>query len=349
MQSARLQLRKDLCTDMACSRCGSECKCACSGDPLPAQDWRRQVSLKVRAHKARKHRRLDPDSPFLEFEEQDLAAIRQHSSPIPEDLNWQWQEEESQSMETDAGSNILSSSHATFAEEDAASPAEQLNETSRSLQVEAVARPPLPPFPRIMTPVPKIIEFPRVQTRQYELAEPVADQLRIFEAVEELAPPAPNHLSSIEIAPAEPALAAIEIEVPIQAAALHHRVYAAALDLIIMMGAMGLFAVCAQLFVSSLPQTKPLLASVAVCGLLLLAIYYYLSFSLHRSTVGIDAAGLSVVNFSGQTPSRLVLRCRALATVLSYAALGMGLAWSLIDEDRLCWHDRITHTYLVAK
>lgn len=206
-------------------------------------------------------------------------------------------------------------------------------------------RPPLPPFPRVNAPVPKIIEFPRIQ-RQYELAEPVSDQLRIFEAVEELPPPPPSHLNDIEIAPQEPAHIATELEVPIQTAPLAIRAYATALDLVLMIGAVGLFAFCAQLFSSAIPMTKPLLASGAVCTLLLLSLYYLLSFSFRRSTIGIDASGLHVITFSGDDPSRARLRWRALATVLSYAALGMGFAWSLIDEDQLCWHDRITHTYL---
>jgi hypothetical protein len=27
----------------------------------------------------------------------------------------------------------------------------------------------------------------------------------------------------------------------------------------------------------------------------------------------------------------------------------MGYAWLFLDEDALCWHDRITHTYLAPK
>jgi hypothetical protein len=27
----------------------------------------------------------------------------------------------------------------------------------------------------------------------------------------------------------------------------------------------------------------------------------------------------------------------------------MGYAWLFLDEDSLCWHDRITHTYLAPK
>jgi len=212
----------------------------------------------------------------------------------------------------------------------------------------AFHRAPLAPFPRVTAPAPKIIEFPRVQ-RQYELAEPVSDQLRIFEAVEELPPPPPSHLNEIEIAPQEPAHVATEIEVPLQTVPLATRMYATALDLILMICAIGLFAACAQFFANAIPITKPLLASGAVCALLLLSLYYLLSFSFRRSTIGIDASGLRVITFNGHDPSRARLRWRALATVLSYAALGMGFAWSIIDEDQLCWHDRITHTYLAAK
>jgi hypothetical protein len=32
--------------------------------------------------------------------------------------------------------------------------------------------------------------------------------------------------------------------------------------------------------------------------------------------------------------------------LLSFMPLGLGLAWALADEDVLCWHDRITRTYL---
>jgi hypothetical protein len=35
-----------------------------------------------------------------------------------------------------------------------------------------------------------------------------------------------------------------------------------------------------------------------------------------------------------------------LAACLSAVSAGMGYAWVFLDEDALCWHDRITHTYL---
>ena len=351
---------------MACSRCGSDCSCACSGNPLPALDWRRQVSLQVRAHKARKRRRLDPDAPQLDFDEPSTPVIEEEPAPAQEHgAKWRWDEDivlarPRSSLELQEGNDAIefAASQTTALDEALlepampASPEVFVSSTRSQIPVEDAAptlhRQPLPPFPRVTTPVPKIIEFPRVQ-RQYELAEPVSDQLRIFEADEELPPPPPSHLNEIEIAPQEPVHVSAEIEVPLQPVPLATRAYATALDLILMTCAVGVFALCAQFFANAIPLTKQLLASGADCTLLLLSLYYLLSFSFRRSTIGIDASGLRVITFSGHDPSRARLRCRALATVLSYAALGMGFVWSLIDEDQLCWHDRITHTYLAAK
>lgn len=358
-----MQKRSDLSAQgtlrqsMACPRCGTDCNCACSGDPLPSQDWRRQVSLQVRAHKVRKRRRLDPDAPLLEFEEQDSPVIEEAPPAASRTPRWNWDERQSE-----IGSTSLPDPHAAGRQAETSlnhDTSVAVEESSMALDVEKVEhhstgeaivnRPPLPPFPRISSPAPKIIEFPRTQPRRYELAEPVADQLRIFEAMEDVLPPPPSHLCEIEIAPEEPAHVATDFEVPVQTAPLQQRAYAAALDAVVMMGATGLFAICAKIFVSSLPMTKPLLASGAVCLFLLLTIYYLLSLSFCRATPGMEASGLRVVRFSGEIPSRTILHWRALATVLSCATLGMGFAWGLIDEDRLCWHDRITHTYLTSK
>jgi uncharacterized RDD family membrane protein YckC len=311
----------------------------------------------VRAHKVRKHKRLDPNSPLLDFAEPDSAALGDDPSAARHNRSW-WGNDAVASAPSapDADSNEYgfdvnittpTQSDATIAEVEAApAPA---HETDASAEEMHYDRPPLAPFPRINTQVPKIIEFPRMQTRHYELAEPVGDQLRIFEA-EELPPPPTNHLTHIEIAPAEPAyIGAADIEVPIQCAPIGQRIYAATVDAAIMIAAFALFGFSAQLFATSLPMTKPLLASGAICLFLLLTIYYLLSLSMSRGTAGMEVSGLRVITFSGGSPSRMILHWRALATALSYAALGMGFAWSLIDEDRLCWHDRITHTYLILK
>ena len=35
--------------------------------------------------------------------------------------------------------------------------------------------------------------------------------------------------------------------------------------------------------------------------------------------------------------------------ILSALSLGLGYAWCMLDEDQLCWHDRITKTHSAPK
>jgi hypothetical protein len=58
---------------------------------------------------------------------------------------------------------------------------------------------------------------------------------------------------------------------------------------------------------------------------------------------------LELARFDGTATSRSLRRWRVLASYLSAASLGMGYAWVFLDEDVLCWHDRITHTYLAPR
>jgi hypothetical protein len=37
---------------------------------------------------------------------------------------------------------------------------------------------------------------------------------------------------------------------------------------------------------------------------------------------------------------------RLLALVLSLLPVGLGVAWSIFDENHLSWHDRLSRTYL---
>jgi hypothetical protein len=86
-------------------------------------------------------------------------------------------------------------------------------------------------------------------------------------------------------------------------------------------------------------------------GLLALfwAAYQYLLLVYSGSTPGLRLARLELTRFDGSRVGRRLRRWRVLASFLSAASLGMGYAWVFLDEDSLCWHDRITHTYLAPK
>jgi hypothetical protein len=60
-------------------------------------------------------------------------------------------------------------------------------------------------------------------------------------------------------------------------------------------------------------------------------------------------AKLQLSCFDGAAVPRKTRRWRVLASVLSALSLALGYAWCFLDEDRLCWHDRITRTYMAPK
>ena len=57
-------------------------------------------------------------------------------------------------------------------------------------------------------------------------------------------------------------------------------------------------------------------------------------------------AGLCLSNFSGQLPTRAERCTRLTALLLSVLPVGIGIAWAIFDEDHLCWHDRLSLTYM---
>lgn len=83
-------------------------------------------------------------------------------------------------------------------------------------------------------------------------------------------------------------------------------------------------------------------AILAICVGLLYKILWALS---GGDTPGMAAVNLRLINFEGKKPSREERLLRVLVSIVSTAALGVGLLWSLFDEEKLTWHDHITKTF----
>ena len=63
-------------------------------------------------------------------------------------------------------------------------------------------------------------------------------------------------------------------------------------------------------------------------------------------------AGAILIGAMSPGPSFILVATTAVAVSRRdglAASLGMGYAWVFLDEDVLCWHDRITHTYLAPR
>jgi uncharacterized RDD family membrane protein YckC len=66
---------------------------------------------------------------------------------------------------------------------------------------------------------------------------------------------------------------------------------------------------------------------------------------VNRDTPGMHFAGLRLVDFDGRSPRRDKRVMRQFAGLLSLASAGVGLAWALVDEESLTWHDHISKTF----
>jgi len=218
------------------------------------------------------------------------------------------------------------------------------------------------PQPEALTTAPvtppttaKIIEFPRSWTPPPapldELAEPVMDRDR------------PRILEAPEVVPPPPALGGITIEpvlrpemekrpgidIPSQSPSLARRFFSAAVDGVIIAAACALFAFIFWKLTGIRPPRFQIIGLAAGLFGLFWAAYQYLLLVYCGTTPGLLLAHLELARFDGSPASRRLRRWRVLASFLSAASLGMGYVWVFLDEDSLCWHDRITHTYLAPK
>lgn len=112
---------------------------------------------------------------------------------------------------------------------------------------------------------------------------------------------------------------------------------------------MGAFLAAAQEFISrasSLPAMRQ--AEVAaVAGLVIIsALYFLLSYALGNQTPGMRYARIAVSNFEGEVPAHTERFKRLAALLLSVLPVGVGVLWSIFDDDHLSWHDRLSKTYL---
>jgi uncharacterized RDD family membrane protein YckC len=213
-------------------------------------------------------------------------------------------------------------------------------------QIETVAQ----PAPVPLDLIGNVIEFPRWNPGPpapvNELAEPVIERPRIMEAPE--VTPLPPALGGILIESApEPEIAKQPgIDLPLQSASLERRLLAAAIDAVTVGAAGVLFGyVVFRVSAPRLPLLQMAGVGVALMGFLWAA-YQYLFLVHTASTPGLRLTKLELCRFDGTPAGQRVRRWRVLISLLSAASLGLGYAWYFLDEDALCWHDRITHTYL---
>jgi hypothetical protein len=204
------------------------------------------------------------------------------------------------------------------------------------------------PKPAIRLPV----EPPMPAARPYgELAEPISTPPRIVDVPEGIIPTIAGPLFAdirldSERAHEEPvAAAASTIELPLPVALLSQRLFAGLIDWLVVLAASGVFCAVSWKVLPQLPQGRSALAALAATILFFWTTYHYLMLVYGRKTAGMEMANVSLRCFDGRTPTRGQRQRRVYSMLFSLLSLGLGFAWALVDEDSLCWHDRITRTF----
>ena len=202
------------------------------------------------------------------------------------------------------------------------------------------------------TPPPsaKILEFPRFfatpELSFNELAEPVLDRPRILDVPEQLPPPPALGGISIESQEEPPIERRPGFELPLNPPSASRRLAAGVIDAALVLSGFAAFAYAFFRMTATLPLAKES-AIVAVALIACFWVGYQYLFLVHSgATPGLRLSHLRLSRFDGQPVPRRVRRWRVLASALSGFSLGLGYAWCMLDEDQLCWHDRITHTYM---
>lgn len=150
-----------------------------------------------------------------------------------------------------------------------------------------------------------------------------------------------------ETAPAPNVLAhASDKNTPLSVAPISLRAMSAMFDMGLAGGLTGLFLTTVRLTLGQLPSTTTAYISYGVGALLFFFLYKLIYCLYGQPTFGLQGARLRVVTFNGAEPGRTQCLIRMGAGCISVVSAGMGLLWSLADQDKLSWHDHISQTFL---
>jgi uncharacterized RDD family membrane protein YckC len=187
------------------------------------------------------------------------------------------------------------------------------------------------------------------QPSRDELAEPMNRRPRILEVPEDIMPAVQGslfpeiHLDADEpesCKPREP-----EIEVPLQVAPVSARLMAALTDLGVVIAAGVLLGAIAWGALPEIPHTKPFWMMLGAATMLLWTIYQHLFLLYAGRTLGMSLRSIHLRTFDGRVPEWRQRHRRARFMFVSFAAAALGFLWALVDEDELCWHDRLSQTF----
>jgi len=268
--------------------------------------WRDEVSSKVDAYRARRGRGRRYDNSSLSL---DFDSLAEPEAPVP----------------------------ARYAPV-------RLEIIEKQPETNVIVFPKPAPVASVAAPV---AEVPLAE----ELAEPIVETPRILDVPEGAHEPPPQPMADIQLdqPAADPALdyVAAGIELPLPVAPMGPRIGAGMIDMLVVLTATAIFGMIFLMIAKELPQGRDLTVVAVALPALLWAVYHYVFLVRCGTTPGMQMAQLGLVSFPEDKPvTRGQRKARALAMSVSAMSLWLGFAWAFFDQDRLAWHDRISHTFL---
>lgn len=180
--------------------------------------------------------------------------------------------------------------------------------------------------------------------------------LRILSAAAVEAGELPIDLPALEVEPVEilaqpaaPAVVGPEVlPLGLPVAPLGRRFLAGMADVLILLCAAALFALVFWRAGGSLSPRPLNYLVVALIAAFFVFIYFGLFTAITASTPGLLWMGLEVRSFEGEYPAARESFWRAFGYLISIAGLMLGFVWTLVDSEKLSWHDRISNTFLTV-
>ncbi len=309
--------------------------------------WREEVANRLDSYRSRRRRRVEK-SLSLNFEQQESATCVSPSKlirfPGPQIVGTSVLDPVMVAEPEVAGVAVA---EPAASQADAASAQAQVTGTLSVEELAAIAS--LAPAEELAEPV---VDWTSSATYEPEPAEAETETTPSLAMTLESYEDSPENAGEYTPEPARFAeFAGTErefvVELPLQAAPLTQRLLSTAVDGGLVAVGAALFSVSFFLFTEAAPTLRLLLPMLVAVPCFFWCAYQYMFLAYVGSTPGMFVAGLELITFDDGLVDLRTRRWRAVATVVSCVSLGLGYLWSLVDEDSLTWHDRITRT-LVA-
>ena len=322
----------------------------------PEESWRDQVSSRIQNYKARRRRAMGSESLSFNFESTagNHVFLRPEREPEPEPEPYE---------QPDPLTAYYAHPYATApaVQPEYPTPSEAMDYSIPETTEHVPEPSPIPesPLPPPAPETAKLILFPKPPMMQTppndQLAEPVFNVPRIVDvpdACEAVTVP----LADITLQPDssdDTCVPYIEpvLDLPVPVAPVAQRIFAEVADTLLVLVAGGIFGAIAFHFgaASIFTDERSLTGLVVLVPAIFWAVYKYMFLVHGGATLGMKVAKLRLVDFDGTSPTSMPRRYRALAMLISAFPLGLGLLWSFVDTETLCWHDRISKTYVTAQ